>query len=99
VKLGAPVSCPLRLRSGNSLDCLNGYARQAMALEVVLQWTNHHFEELVKGSDFDVTNSASLLIARSLAAHDSAATPSKGAREVFSQKMICDVDWAAMWSS
>ena len=86
--MGAPVSRPKRIFLWQ-LDCLNSYTRQTVTLEVLLQGTNHHFEELVKGSDLDITNPTALLVDRSLAPHDLASTPPIGAREVFSQEVIC----------
>ena len=87
--MGATASRSWRLFSRNSLDCFDRYERQAVAIEVLLQGTNHHFEELVKGSDLDITNPTALLVDRSLAPYDLPPTTPKGAREVFSQEMIC----------
>ena len=62
-----------------------------MTLEVLLQWTNHLAKESMKRPRLYIADPASLSIDRHHAPDDASSRPPEGAREVFSQKMICDV--------
>ena len=69
-----------------------------MALEVSLQWTNHRAKELMKRSVLHITDPASLFVDRDQGTHDASSRPPEGAREVFSQEVICEVWRATTWS-
>jgi hypothetical protein len=70
--------------SGNSFDRFDSYALQTVALQLLLQRTNHPFEELVEWSIVDVEVPASRHVHRDLTPHDAATKGAEGKTKIFS---------------
>jgi hypothetical protein len=90
-------SCSCELFSGNSFDRFDSYRLQTLALQMLLQRTNHLFEKMMKGSVLHIAHPTARFVGWSKAPYDAAAKGAEGETEVFGQQFIGDASRATTW--